>query len=495
MLFHVTRSLAQYPEPVQEALLQTKTNRAELTRALDFFYQEGDSQKIRSIEFLVENMPIHFSASYYWADSAGQRIAYNELDYPTFKDAKIAFDHLRAAKGKLHPVTYTYRDIDSIKADLLIADVNLSVDKLRANNGQFNEKFLDFILPYRTSIEPLQNWRLAYDKKFEGVIDTKQRSDTAALRIGQNIRTWFTNTYKIESRDEPLPRLGALQLLSRQAGACEDIAGLAAFMTRSQGYASAVDIVPAWATASGLHFLNYVDISPGARHHYDAADGYIVDTLSREPAKVVRTTYSIQKNSLAAILKDTSLIPDNFMRFQNFQDVTREYWQTSNIYSRLFRVVNFSPKAAFVSVWNYGKWKPVWYADRIKNDSARFVDMCKGAVYLPMFYYHRNMIPAGWPIVNGYSYTKVLQPDTMRRRTVFIGGQEKYLAYRPERKYTLYYWNNHWVAIATKTPAGISVKLQFDKVPCNALLLLVPDYSQGKERPFIINDNGSVQWF
>jgi hypothetical protein len=37
--------------------------------------------------------------------------------------------------------------------------------------------------------------------------------------------------------------------------------------------------------------------------------------------------------------------------------------------------------------------------------------------------------------------------------------------------------------------------LVFENVPKNALLLLIPEYSQGKERPFIITDNQERIWF
>ena len=86
---------AQYPPRVKAALEQTSTNRNELKKALNYFYKTGDALEIRSINFLVENMPIHRTMGYYWADEKGRRIAYNELDYPTFNDAVDAFEKLK----------------------------------------------------------------------------------------------------------------------------------------------------------------------------------------------------------------------------------------------------------------------------------------------------------------------------------------------------------------------------------------------------------------
>lgn len=37
--------------------------------------------------------------------------------------------------------------------------------------------------------------------------------------------------------------------------------------------------------------------------------------------------------------------------------------------------------------------------------------------------------------------------------------------------------------------------LLFSKVPQNALMLLIPEYSEGKERPFIIMNDGTRHWW
>lgn len=406
-----------YSDAVQAALNQT-TNGPELEKALQYFYKKGNDIEIKSINFLIENMPIHSSSNYYWADENSHKIEYNELSYRTFKEAIQAFEVLKKKFGRLHPVAFTYKDIDSITSDLLIENILLALKRNgeNAKNMRDEEEFLEYVLPYRASIEPLQNWRKTYSEKFSKLINAQDPLDSQILSIGKNIKGWFTNSYKIENRGEPLPRLGALQLLTRQKGACEDIAGLAAFIARSQGYAAAVDFVPAWATASGVHFLNYINISPKVKHHYDAADGYLLDTLAREPAKVLRTTYSIQHKTIAYQLhNDTSLIPDNFMRLENYKDVTEEYWQTSDVTTHLFKPRSIVPQVAYLNVWNSAKWKPVWFAMLQNTGGAIFSNMCKGVVYLPSYYINGKMIPASWPIINGYNYVKILRPDTLNK--------------------------------------------------------------------------------
>ena len=224
--------------------------------------------------------------------------------------------------------------------------------------------------------------------------------------------------------------------------------------------------------------------------------GRSLDTLSREPAKVLRTTYSIQPETIAYQLNnDTSLIPDDFMRLQNYKDVTHEYWQTSNVETRLFKPKTVIPKAVYISVWNFSRWRPVWFAKVKSMGTATFTNMCKGVVYLPMYYYRQKMIPAGWPVINAYNYTKVLQPDTLNKRIIHIYEAPQYLAFRSGKRYRLYYWKNQWEYLGERTPGTKSTELTYENVPSNALLLLLPEYTRGKERPFIITSNGERQWF
>ncbi len=503
-LFGFLPSFSQmvYPEKVQTALNHTKSNRSELEKALNYFYKTGDSVKINSINFLIANMPIHFSQNYFWADSNNVRIPFKESDYDSFEKIVEAIEKLKIKYNKIHPVPYAYKDIDSIKAEMLISNVELAITSVKEKADAFNIKplydneFYEYILPYRTSIEPLEDWRKTYKNKFANLINLKSSPDSQMLSISQKINNWFINTYKIENRGEPLPRLGGMQLIRRKRGACEDIAGLSVFMARSQGYVASVDFVPAWATASGVHFLNYLRIPNNPKKHFDVSDNAVIDTFQREPAKVLRTTFSIQNNTVANLLKsDTSLIPMGYLRTENYVDVTNEYWQTSNLTTELFPTKNADIKVTFLCAWNYLTWRPIWYSMKNDNKKATFTNMSKGVIYIPMYYKDQKMIPAGWPAVHDFDTSYLLRPDTVHKRNITIENQAKYLAFRTGSNYTLFYWYNKWVMVSTKKAESAFAKLQFEEVPSNVLLLLVPEYSEGKERVFIIDDKQIRKWY
>jgi len=375
-----------------------------------------------------------------------------------------------------------------------IQKINLDAFAL-AKHLDFNT-FCEYLLPYRTSIEPLQNWHDEYVQKFSWLKDsvTNKNSVDAARYLGYNVRLWFANTYNIETRREPLPRLGAIQLLRRKKGACEDITDLATFALRSQGVPAVNDMVTYWATASGSHFLNNTLSFTGESQHLDiTSSNVLIKNLEREPAKVVRITYAKQANVLANKIPQQS-IPKGFMRTPNYIDVTQEYWSVTDVTSTLF---NNKPvdSIVYACVYNYAQWRPTWWGKAAKNKVV-FTNMCKGAVFLPMYYSNGQLQPAGYPVAIGYQHTAVLQPDTLHKRRIFLPQQDKYLLYRPGHVYQLFYWSgNSWQLIASQTATATTTEMVFDKVPANALFLMYPDNTQYKERPFMITDDGKRLWW
>ncbi len=494
-LFSVSQ--VHYPAKVGLVLNEAGKNRAELVKALNYFYKKGDSLKIKAVNFLISNMDIHSSSSYYWIDTTGTRIPFNELDYATFHASVQAFELLKKKHPGLHPLPFTYRDIDSIKSSYLIDNIERAFNVWHSpwgKNVSF-QTFCEYILPYRASVEPLENWRSVYQQQFSWINDSAKNKTTedALLYLGNDFKKWFANTYGIETRKEPLPRLGALQLLHRKKGPCEDIADWSVFALRSQGFPATNDMVTYWATSSGSHFFNSTLNSKLQPIRFDVSTSSVrLTTFAREPAKVIRTTYSKQPNLVASI-EPLANIPDGFMRTFNYKDVTAEYWETKNVTCPLYKS-SIQTAVAYACVFNYGDWRPTWWGRNI-SQSVTFTSMSKGAVYLPAYYFNHKLLPAGYPIAVGYNQEMILKPDTLHSHTITLQEQQGYLVFQPQKKYRLYYWNNAWVLLAVKVAAPNTRAMSFEHVPANALLLLLPEYSQRKERPFVITDEGQRLWW
>lgn len=485
-----------YPAAVEAALKEAGSNRPELQKAIDYFKKSGDPLKLKAIYFLIANMDIHSTEDYYWVDKAGQKVAFNEFDYPTFDAAVKAFDKIKAAHPGIHPKPVVLKDIQVIKADFLIKNVESAFAEWQSNPIRVPfDAFCEYILPYRVDVEPLQDWREVYHKKFKWIAEEERSKglDKTLEYAAIDYNSWFWNTYGREERKEPLLRLGALQLLFRKKGPCEDIADLEVFTLRSQGIAAAFDYIPYWATSTGSHFMNTA--FDGNMHPipFDAARTPALNSkLEREPSKVLRITYSKQADVVATREPEAN-IPPGFLRNRNYIDVTNEYWPVTDVSCKLFPIAR-QPKTVYVTVLNNLHWQPTWWAP-VSHGTAAFKNMCRGAVFLPVYYINGKIVPAGYPIAEGYHNELVLKPDLSHRRKVRIADEEKYLIIKPFIKYSLYYWDGGWKLLGVQRSFITLPSLQFANVPRNALLLLVPENSNQKQRPFIITDDGKRVWW
>jgi hypothetical protein len=119
-----------------------------------------------------------------------------------------------------------------------------------------------------------------------------------------------------------------------------------------------------------------------------------------------------------------------------------------------------------------------------------------GVVYLPMSYHKGVLTPGVCPyLLRANGKTEALEPDIRNLRRITLPEKENYLLFRTGKKYSLFCWyQRQWRRLGEKTATG-NAPLVFDNVPQKALLLLVPEYSAGKERPFTINEAGEREYW
>lgn len=486
-----------YPPAVNVTLNKTGSNRLALVKALEHYYAGTDTQKHAAISFLVANMPHHGSADFYWADYTNKRLPYDELSYPNEAAAQKAWSGLSSQYMGVHPVIVSYMDMDTVTTAYLISTVDNAFDSWQRNmsNVSFAD-FCEYILPYRTSIEPIQNWRSKYINYFDKMVSDANVSGSYAIvrQINRNTSDWFKVTGYNDGRREPLPRLGGIQLMMRKEGPCEDLADLRVLALRSQGIPAAVDLIPFWATSSGSHF---VAVALGTDSGNVVLDNINISSrrsakLIREPGKVLRTTFSPQEEAVASHFP-TSAIPIGVLSHPNLKDVTAEYWPVTDVKVPVYKRENL-PSVVYACVLNFQAWQPIWWGYR-KGKVAVWNNMGKGAVYQPMYYQKGSLKAAGDPIAIGYEHTIVLHPDKLHLQTIKLIEEEKYLKFRPDKRYSLCYWNKKWIALGTQAAKSDTKELIFKNVPKNALFLLRPEYSTGKDRPFIINEQGGREWY
>lgn len=485
---------AQYPASVEAVLKKAGKNRIELEKAIQHCNKSGDSLKLKAIYFLIANMDIHSSSDYYWEDVAGKKIAYNELDYPDFEQAKTAFDTIKEKNPGLKPKPIIYKDIETITGNYLIENLERAFAAWRnsAIKTTSFDDFCEYILPYRVSVEPLQDWRTAYTEKFKWINEQipSKGFKSVLYYVKDDYDSWFTNNWK-EKRNEPLPRLGSLHLLFRKQGACSDMASLSVFVMRSQGIAAAVNIIPFWATATEGHYTNTFFNENRQALNCDYGTKDFRKNLVREPAKVIRLTYSKNPQTLVSF-EDLKNIPRGFLQQQNYIDVTSEFWNTTDVKCALYPAKT-QPKIVYATTFNGLSWRPFWWGKVVKNETV-FTSLCKGTVIIPQYYSNGKLIPAGAPVVIGNTTTKTFLADLTQTSQVIIAEKEKYLKFKLGISYQLFYWDNGWKTLGKQTVNEPITEMKFEKVPKNALLLFLASDSRGLERPFIM-ENGERIWF
>ncbi len=444
------------------------------------------------LDFINDNINNHYSQNYYWTDSCGERILFDELNYNNFLTSINAFNEIKKQKGSLLAKPYSEEDSKSITKEILKSSVerifSTSLSKIKNRNI-----LKEFLLPYRITDEPLTNWQNTYNSRFKIFQDSTKRTDKTVLNIISNINSWFVCTYGIERRKDPINHLSALQLLHRKKGGCEDVANLMVFALRSIGIPSSVDVIPLWGTTQGGHVLNsYFDNDCNAVH-FDALshESPLPFSLEREPAKVFRLTYSQNEESLAANI-DIDLIPKvGLLRSKKYVDVTDEYWATSDLSFNID--IKYENQYLYASVFNGMQWRPVWYS-KAKEGEVIFQKMAKGVVYITQSFKNNKVRT----LSNPKAFTKngiiTFEPNK-ETHTIRVTELAGYLKFRTGKVYTLYYYDKKWIKHSRKIPNSGSNRLLFKDVPKNALLILRPEYSKGKERPFSIQDNGTRLWW
>ncbi|MEO6524613.1 MAG: hypothetical protein ABIN91_23210 [Mucilaginibacter sp.] len=161
-----------YPLNVESVLAKAGSNRAQLEKAILYFKRSKDPLKLKAVYFLIANTDIHYSVDYYLTDNAGKKIKYSEFAYPDYDMAVHALEEIKSKAPGINAQQVVLPDIENIKADYLIDNIEKAFQAWRGSitkNIPFAD-FCEYILPYRVSVEPIQNWRSVYQENTNGAM-------------------------------------------------------------------------------------------------------------------------------------------------------------------------------------------------------------------------------------------------------------------------------------------------------------------------------------
>lgn len=409
-------------EALESALKLAGNNRSELEKVLNHYSQNPtDSLKLKAAEFLIENMPGHYTLEGALINKYRTLIdADTAISYFDQKVLDLSLCQIEKFQHKSHKI----EDIQHIKATFLVHHIDLSFKALYSYTWLEDipfDIFLEYILPYRFGNERLDSWRdsLPIDPN---ALKEFYHNDIQKYTVSNPETNLVT-----ADEAEVYIRFGLLQKLFKQDiySDCRHIAFKENFISRVSNFPAAIDYYPHYANRNGFHYWNTI-ISPEykrkeVRSFYD-----------RKAAKIFRKTYSRHNTP---ILNENEYIPEFFLDPFNM-DVSNEYMYTADVTICSRKKINKPIYHAYLCVFNNLQWTPVAIGD-LKNSKVEFKNMGKNIVYLPIFYQDTKPHSLNYPfILDLKGNTKYLIPDTCIHQKVHI--KRKY----PFDKNLYYYSTN-----------------------------------------------------
>ena len=394
------------------ALTSAGSNRPELEAVLNH-YRETDPnpEKLRAAEFLIENMPAHYSYAgseiYQYYDYAANILADTTLTPEQQRDSLLAITDQKYRDLPNHTVP----DAQVIKADFLIKNIDTSYDKWVncdwASQVTF-EEYLEWMLPYKaTELQELDAWRDTLLAHFgEGLKnpiknDVEYNTTLATADMIRNEARHKLNRYGLYTR-AGLPLLSAYLLPRQTYGDIPDYALTAVLAFRAAGIPAVLDETPVGSrfTAAAKWFVILSDRGTEERSEWDLATmiggGFFLN--DRGP-KVYRNTYAIDKRRWEYHRKAKYHYPFDLGK----KDVTDKYFLVSDLKLPIDRQIRRKLKDRYIYIASAVRdqenpWRIVDFG-KIINGHACFENMGREVLYLVLGYDGEKLIPITEPFI------------------------------------------------------------------------------------------------
>ena len=360
---------------MESALNQAGANRTELEAVLNH-YRDTDinPQKLRAAEFLIENMPAHYS------DAGGR----------TVPDAQV------------------------IRSDYLIENIDKTYDQWKNTPWSTHlvfDEYLEWLLPYKMAqLQELDHWRDTLYARY-GVPCLEQRSlfknDAEYLNVvevADGLRDYTNKLIKrhIVAKSTGISLLHDFIHGRPVSGTASDYSLMLALTLRSLGIPVVLDETPVGprGNASTQWVVILSDRGDQLTTEWDfktkIGEGFF--PYERGP-KVYRNTYSINREREEYLRKSKYKYPFEVNR----RDVTRQYFLTSNLSLPVDNAVKKHLKDKYVYIASAVRkdgnpWQIVDFG-KIKGGKACFNDMGREVLYTIMGFDGTGLIEITDPFI------------------------------------------------------------------------------------------------
>ena len=499
-------------EKLEKVYEEAGDNRVELEKVIVHYSEkQEDSLKLKAAYFLIENMLEHSYAKAKLVDTTKQIVSFDVLDYENYEQMVAAWDSVEAKIGTIDFVRDTLiYDSQVLTSQYIINNIDLAFEawqKPWAKKLSF-DKFCEYILPYRGSNEPAEDWRSYFLEEYSWLEDSlKDVTDPIEVTklINTNLKSWF----RFDARLYRHPTdLGLKEMLDLKVGRCEDMTNLAIYAIRANGVPVMSDYVTHWPNTGNNHAWNSTYDKEGNVIIFMGAESNPGDyQLNNKKAKVYRKTFSIQDNSLAEVKPDYEEVPA-WLAGNHFIDVTSEYISVVDISVGMngeFTLPD-SVNYAYLTVFNSGKWEATaWGKIDFDKKQLDYKNVGTEIAFMPCFYAD-SLIPANYPfILDSLGQVNFVTSDTSntfdysfysttKRIIIKTTDEIRKADFKENTEYELFYWDKEWVSLGTQVSEK-DKPLEFKNLPKGALFWLKIKDGKDEERIFTINENGEQVWW
>ncbi len=410
------------------ALSSAGANRSELESVIEHYRTtDPNPEKLRAAEFLIENMPGHYSYAgteiYEYYDYAARILADTALTPEQQRDSLLFITNAKYADLP----NYTIPDTQIITADFLIDNIDKSYAQWTAcpwaSQVTFDE-YLEWMLPYKAvELQELDAWRDSVLNHFNYGYTHPIKNDVeynTTMGVADMLRNECQekmHRYGLYDR-AGLPLLSAYLLPRQTFGDIPDYALVATLLMRSAGIPAVLDETPVGSrgTAAVRWYVTIDDRGMEQPSEWDLSTmiGGGFFPYERGP-KVYRNTYAINPERWEYRQEAKYQYPFDLGK----KDMTSQYFLTSDLKLPVERSVRRQLRDNYVYIASAVRnedspWQIVDFG-KIKRGKACFHDMGREVLYMAMGYDGEKLMPITAPFILHKDGTiEYIQADSMQ---------------------------------------------------------------------------------